>query len=146
MRKSPQDLPLCAKIPVGMNNQGSGLGNMSASLALKSVHISFLSFSVISHLSVFLPLLWAFPPKCTLSYDFDLCSNLNNTGVYSWYWVKTDALGLAIEMQKDKENRWKKFRRSFFKTVAWLARHFSTALFYLHIRSRISPSFFLFSL
>lgn len=92
--------------------------------------------------------LGTFPSKCTLSYNSDLLSSLSNTGAYSLQWVKTDppdeadSPSLVIEMQKDEENRWKKFRRSFFKTISWLARHFSTALSYLHIRSRISPSFF----
>lgn len=107
MRKATsQGLTQHAKIPVGMDDQGSGLRNMSDSLALKSVPISFLSSS--GGISFTCPsschFLGAFPSKCSLSYDSDLLSNLNHTGVYSLHWVKTDRPGeadspsLVIEM------------------------------------------------
>ena len=87
MRKATsQDLTLHAKIPVAMDDQGSGLRNMSDSLAFKPTLSLFspllLSFACPSSCHF----LGTFPSKHTLSYNSDLLSSLSNTGAYSLHW------------------------------------------------------------
>lgn len=90
--------------------------------------IPFLSPLLLScHLPFFLPSLGAFPSAHPF-YDSDRLLNINgDRNVFSTLGENfaVDPLGLGIAMQNNEENRFFKFRRSFFKTMFWLTRHFS---------------------
>lgn len=64
---------------------------------------------------------WELTPYPTIFYDSALLPNLDGEGsIFSTMGENfdVDSPGLVIKMQKSEENRWKKFRRSFFKTMS----------------------------
>lgn len=79
-----------------------------------------------------------------LSQDSDILLNLNrDRSIFSTLWENFDAdLTLVIEMQRSKENTFKSLEDHFSRQCPGLQGTFLTALCYLHIRSRMSLSFF----
>lgn len=144
-------VPFClARSWVGMDDQSSRPEKVlrtCLTVLPSSQSISLLSPLLLSsHLPFFCHQLGAFPSVSSSFVSLTSSQILIDRGIFSTLNGNSDPSGLVTEMQKCEENRWKKFRRSFFKTMSWLTRHFSYCIIWFAYPKQNISFFLLFSM